>query len=289
MGNLIGVLTGTLFQLLFYTFTIAGETLTLILTPFLLISRSLAPDKRFNSIFITGASKGIGAGLALKYAKKGVHLFLCARTESKLMNVKKQCEAKGATVTVYAADVSNKEKMIEVVEAAEKEKPLDLVIANAGIADWSRPNLVVDVNIQGVLHTVYPALPAMKKRRRGHICVVSSVSAYFEGWKDEMEYAGTKSFVLYWCRSMRDRLLKKYKIGVTAVCPGLIKTDMGNQVSKGNFVTKFLHSQGLTTAECADAISYACKRNMQEYLFPSFYYFIAKAYHYGWKSESIAC
>ena len=90
--------------------------------------------KAFTSVFITGASVGLGAALAEAYAEPGVRLWITARCIPALERTKQVCEAKGARVTALQVDVRDKQGMQQAIAAAHNEKPLDLVIANAGIS-----------------------------------------------------------------------------------------------------------------------------------------------------------
>ena len=86
------------------------------------------------SVLITGASAGIGKGLALEYAKKGARLVLIARRLAELKKVEKECLQAGARkVTVCPCDVRERVKMHNIILACDDEEPLDLIVANAGV------------------------------------------------------------------------------------------------------------------------------------------------------------
>jgi len=267
------------------------EIFDLLTMPVHLLMRSFEKDRKFSSIFITGASRGIGEAVAVQYAKPGATLFLSARSEGKLTNVKKICEAKGAKVHVFPADVCDKERMKTAIEEADKIQELDLIIANAGMDDFHRPNLVVDVNCNGLINTVLPAYELMKKRKKGHICLLGSVSSFFGGWKQEDCYGATKMFVLGYGRALRARF-QKYKIGVTVVCPGLIITDMTTDLLKTmnkTFTGSLIAKGGLTPKQCAEHIDYANRRNFQDYIFPWFYYLICATRRSAWRRGGFVC
>lgn len=241
------------------------------------------PDKEFFSILITGASSGIGKAVAKHYAKKGVHLFLTARREDKLEEVKKICEDQGANVTIFKADVTDKERMIEVVSKANEEKPLDLVFANAGTSGKNQ-NQVVNVNCNGIVNTVGPAYNAMKKRG-GQICINSSVTAAFGGWPGDWTYAATKSFALHFGRGLRPRAAK-YNIGVSVVCPGFVKTDMVAGILEKDIV---LNLVSIDAQSAANYIDYACKRNLNSYVFPRFYNLYVDYWQTNWNLDNFRC
>lgn len=123
--------------------------------------------RQFKSILITGASSGIGAELSRQYAEPGVRLVLTARRTAKLEVVRKECEAKGATVEVCSVDVNDEAAMKTAITKADDKQPLDLVIANAGLhpvtllasvdhllAETTTP--VTSANVMGVAHTICP-------------------------------------------------------------------------------------------------------------------------------------
>ena len=85
------------------------------------------------TILITGATSGIGAELAKQYSAVGVTLYLCARRQELLEQVAAVCREKGAEISIYTCDVTDKEKMRTWVLACDEASPLDLVIANAGV------------------------------------------------------------------------------------------------------------------------------------------------------------
>mmetsp|Transcript_32123 Transcript_32123/g.59808 ORF Transcript_32123/g.59808 Transcript_32123/m.59808 type:complete len:127 (-) Transcript_32123:20-400(-) len=121
-----------LFSVLLSIFTILGEIVFLFVNPLLILKKSLtAKKKTYTSVLITGASQGIGAELAKLYAKPGVNLYLVARNKEKLEKVKAECKD-AAKVTVMPASVDDAEAMKKLIAEADAEKPLDLVIANAG-------------------------------------------------------------------------------------------------------------------------------------------------------------
>ena len=131
----------------------------------------------FSSIAITGASKGIGAALALELADNNVTLFLSARDMIKLENVAKLCREKGAQVYVSSLDVRDMNACEKWIMQSNKIADLNLVIANAGISggtgtgdakqgvmsgeEFSQIKGIFDVNLHGVLNTIQPAIAAM--------------------------------------------------------------------------------------------------------------------------------
>jgi len=263
----------------------AFSAINLVLIPFLTAYNSFVQkDQEFKSILITGGSRGIGRAIAEIYAKEGVHLFLIARKEKKLEEVKKSCEAKGAIVHTFVSDVTDKDRLEECVKAADKICPLDLVIPNAGVSNGDDHQFVIDVNISGVLSTIEPAIKLMKTRKKGHLCFVGSTSSYMGGWSSEDCYCATKTFVLAYGRALRVNLAE-FGIGVTVVCPGLFLTDMSRPklAEKEGRVAKWIASKAPGAAQCAQHIEYANRRNIQDYAFPAQTNFVTTFMRASWR------
>ena len=231
--------------------------------PYKIISSYLFPStpKTFSSVFITGASSGIGAELAKQYASKGVRLTLTARRVDKLSEVKRQCEALGAIVHTVAVDVTNKIAMREAVCEADDKQPLDLVIANAGVAATTLvqkndkvlsdvSSAVTEVNVIGVCNTFGPALEKMQLRKRGQLVINASFTGVIGMSGDPLWFAYVPSKIWACTYGMGLRsILKLQNIGVTVLCPGLIKTELVADFEKvGHGYSKFY------AADCGGAV-----------------------------------
>src|SRR5690242_8940952 len=113
------------------------------------------------AILITGASSGLGTALAKAYAAPGVRLVLLGRDAVRLEAVAGDVRALGATAETAAVDVTDRAAMADAVTAADDAGPLDLVIANAGVAPGSaegtdaaaKGRRILAVNLDGVLNT----------------------------------------------------------------------------------------------------------------------------------------
>ena len=186
---------------------------------------------RAKTIFITGASSGLGRALSLHYAQKGVCLFLCGRDKKKLFDVAADCQEKGAKVHTFLFDVTNPADALQAVFAADAIKPIDLLIANAGISGGvlgiaetaEQTRQVFATNIGGVTNVVLPALEKMRKRKRGQIAIVSSIAGY-RGLPSCPAYSASKACVKAWGEALRGWLYGQVKVNV--ICPGFIKTPL---------------------------------------------------------------
>lgn len=202
-------------------------------------------NSRFQSILITGASSGLGAALARAYARPGVHLHLGARREELLADVAAVCREKGSKVAVEIIDVTARNDMAEWVARAHSQRPLDLVIANAGISGGTYDGIESDeqvraifsVNVDGVLNTVLPAMPLMIGQGRGQIGIMASLAGY-RGFPGAPAYCGSKGAVKIWGEGLRGDLAA-HKIGVSVILPGFVETPM---TSVNSFKMPFLMS-----------------------------------------------
>ncbi|MCP4501056.1 MAG: SDR family NAD(P)-dependent oxidoreductase [Deltaproteobacteria bacterium] len=138
-------------------------------------------------VFITGASTGLGAGLAEHYAKDGAILGLVARREKLLEELKEKLEAKGATVHIFTQDVADTAGMQKAIDDfIVAAGGIDLVIANAGVGIRSEVlegnaadiAWLMGVNVIGVTNTVVPFVPQMLKQGSGVLCTVSSSAGH---------------------------------------------------------------------------------------------------------------
>lgn len=186
------------------------------------------------NIFITGASSGIGEALAQQYAGKNVCLGLVARERGRLFDIAARCEALGATVVTYEADVTDFLKMHKIATDFLNitGSSIDLVIANAGIreveddflTDISIPRKLIEVNYLGVINTFSPFLRTCIKQSRGSLTVISSISS-LRATHNSGAYSASKAAVDLWCEALRLRLLP-YKVNVTVINLGFVSTAM---------------------------------------------------------------
>ena len=186
------------------------------------------------SILITGASSGIGAALARRYARQDVHLALGGRHQGRLAAIAAECRQVGAEVAERCVDVTDRAAMTAWIEAVDNQAPLDLVIANAGITGRDLPpgpertRTIFAVNLDGVLNTVEPAEAAMLGRGRGHLALMSSLVS-FSGSRNEPAYGASKPAVRRFGEGLRGRLAGRGII-VSVICPGFIRTPINTGV-----------------------------------------------------------
>ena len=185
-------------------------------------------------VFITGASSGIGAGCARKFASQGASLILNARNEEKLSALKEELEQQyGARVCLLPFDVRDRKTAAEALASLPDEwKAIDILINNAGLVigvdkehegnldEW---DIVIDTNIKSLLAMTRLVLPGMVARGRGHIINIGSIAgdaAYAGG----SVYCATKAAVKALSDGLRIDLVDT-PLRVTNIKPGLVETN----------------------------------------------------------------
>lgn len=185
-------------------------------------------------IFLTGASSGIGEGLALALAKQGATLGLLARRESELLDLANRCQALGGTARVFPCDVTDAPAVEAAAATFFKEfGHIDILIANAGIGGNNaetralRPDAVkkvIDINLLGAANSVHAVLPEMLKRGKGQLVAISSLAG-FRGLPKSAAYSASKAGMTAFFESVRLDVRHK-GIDVTIIQPGFIKTPL---------------------------------------------------------------
>ena len=182
------------------------------------------------TVMITGASSGIGKGVALEIASRGARLGLVARRQNLLDEVVE--DVKGRAVAVVA-DVRNADAMRVAAERIRADLgPIDILIANAGIGTSSHisqldPNHVanvISINVVGAANSVAAVVPQMVERGQGHLVAISSLAAY-RGLAKSAAYCASKAAMSAYFESVRIDL-RGTGVGVTIIHPGFIRTPL---------------------------------------------------------------
>jgi len=182
-------------------------------------------------VMITGASSGLGRGMALEIAARGGHLGLLARREDLLKEIVE--ETRNVKAVFATADVRDAKAVREAADRFRKELgPIDILIANAGIgtADHAASLTpehaanVIGINVLGAVNSVAAVLPEMIERNSGRLVAISSLAAY-RGLAKSAAYCASKAALSAYFESLRIDL-RHAGIGVTTIHPGFIKTDL---------------------------------------------------------------
>src|SRR4051794_18447923 len=161
--------------------------------------RSPMPSPR--TVFITGASSGIGRALALEYASRGAFVAVAARRRGELDALVHEIEERGGRAIAYPVDVVDADAIRDAVKKADVDLgSLDMVIANAGVGilghasrlRWEDVTRVIDVNLRGAMATLLAAVPIMLAQQRGHLVGVTSLAGR-RGLPESGAYGASKA------------------------------------------------------------------------------------------------
>lgn len=188
-------------------------------------------------VLITGASSGIGAGIARELGRAGARLALGARRTERLDALAAEIGgAFGAEVLTRRLDVTDRADVAAFTEAARaRYGRVDVLINNAGIMPLSPMaalkveewDAMIDVNIKGVLHGIAAVLPEMTARGAGHIVNIASIGA-LAVVPTAAVYCATK----YAVRAISDGLRQEnQKIRVTCVHPGVVESELADTIT----------------------------------------------------------
>ena len=178
---------------------------------------------------VTGGGRGVGANIARELAAAGMGVAVSARSPDQVEEVAREI---GGLAVV--ADVSTRQEVDAMVAKAESELgPIDLLVANAGIAAWEQRAWelepsdwweVHEVNVLGVYLCCRAAIPGMIERGRGRIVITASGAAYLPG-PTSTAYSSSKAAVTRFGETLA-RQLEPYGIPVFPISPGLVRTEM---------------------------------------------------------------
>ena len=186
------------------------------------------------TVLITGASRGIGREIAIKFASEGYNVVLNYNSsEAKAKTIAKQIEKFGVKCLLVKADVSVESEVIDMVNVALKEfGRIDVLVNNAGVALSKLFQLtttdevarVFGVNTFGVINCSKAVVPSMVSEKSGKIINISSIWGKV-GASMETIYSASKGAVIAFTMALAKELAPS-NISVNCVCPGVIETDM---------------------------------------------------------------
>ncbi|MEB2845687.1 SDR family oxidoreductase [Endobacterium cereale] len=187
-------------------------------------------------VLITGASSGIGVGIAHELAKAGATVVLGARRTDRLDEVANEIRAAGGKVLTRKLDVTDRADVAAFADAARQEfGRVDVIVNNAGVMplslmsslkveEWDR---MIDVNIKGVLYGIAAVLPDMTARGSGQIINIASVGALSVS-PTAAVYCATK----YAVRAISDGLRQENdKLRVTCIHPGVVESELASTIT----------------------------------------------------------
>ncbi len=204
--------------------------------------------------WVTGASAGIGRGVALELARRGYEVYATARRADELLSLANEAQGFKGRVVAAPGDVTDREAMARLVADIESKRPIALAFLNAGgnfpdaIGDFGGDGFArtFALNVQGVVNGLNPVFNAMRARKRGQIALTGSLAGY-GGLPNSGAYAPSKAAVIsltVGAKFSADR----HNVTVQIVNPGYVKTPM---TADNKFPMPFL-------MECEDACRRIC-------------------------------
>tara|TARA_B100000929_G_scaffold109283_1_gene86565 strand:+ start:3186 stop:3932 length:747 start_codon:yes stop_codon:yes gene_type:complete len=197
---------------------------------------------------ITGASQGIGKGMAETFSKAGAHVACVSRNKDNLKSVADSLIENGGAASFYTCDVSSLDAFQNTIkEIVENHGSVDILVNNAGVCkdklimrmsedDW---NKVININLNGAFNGIKAVSQIMIKQRAGRIINISSIVGLI-GNPGQANYAASKAGLIGLSKSAAKELAPR-GITVNSIAPGYIATDMTNQITdqaKENLITK---------------------------------------------------
>ncbi len=235
------------------------------------------------TVFITGASNGIGAACARAFAAKGDRVILSARSADALAALADDLNAAlgAGTALPVALDVTDHQAHLDVVRDLPDEwAAIDVAVLNAGLAKgfgpiWENPpaevDAMIDTNIKGVVNGIRAIVPGMLERGRGHVIPIGSTAGHTV-YANGVVYCASKHAVL----ALSDGLkvdLHGTPLRVSAVSPGIVETDFSLVRFDGDAARAdavYSDTVALTAEDVADAVVYCAHApehvNVQELL-----------------------
>jgi len=224
------------------------------------------------TVFVTGASSGIGRSTAIAFAREGCRLLLCARNSGALEDLRPTLISAGApAVHVFELDVQKR----AAVEAAIAGLPadwrdIDVLVNNAGLSrglaklyeddpqNWEE---MIDTNVKGLLYVTRSVVPGMVKRGRGHVINLGSTASYIT-YANGAVYCATKAAEKSISEGLKIDLMGT-PVRVTSVDPGMVETNFSKIRFRGDEESAAKVYQNITPLkpdDVADAIVWAASR-----------------------------
>ena len=233
------------------------------------------------TIWITGASSGIGRSLTIQLAKLGAKLVITARRKEELEKVKLECG--NAEVHIHPFDLSDLDNLDEFSNSVQKEiGDIDILINNAGISAWSSINGtqfkvyedVMNLDFFSVVKLIQSVLPNMILRKEGQIVTNTSLLGKF-AIKKRSVYASAKHALHGFMDALRAEVYE-HNIKVNIVAPGFVNTEVGMKALTEDGTPygandRGHESQGMDVNKAANMIIQAIEKNKREsYIVPKF-------------------
>jgi NAD(P)-dependent dehydrogenase (short-subunit alcohol dehydrogenase family) len=182
--------------------------------------------------WVTGASAGIGRGVALELARRGYEVHATARRADELESLAKQAQGLKGRIVAAPGDVTDREGIARLVAEIELKRPIALAFLNAGGSFPDAPSdfggqgfaRTFALNVQGVVNGLNPVFNAMRARRRGQIAITGSLAGY-GGTPDAGAYGPSKAAIISLTVGAKFRA-DPHGVAVQIVNPGFVRTPL---------------------------------------------------------------
>jgi short-subunit dehydrogenase len=222
------------------------------------------------TIWITGASQGLGAALALEYTRQGYRVFASARNATALLELEKQTASYAGVLLPLPLDITDITAVAQAVSTITQQgtQPLEKAILNAGthisqpIKDYNSQDLrtLVELNLMGTVYCIEALLPFMLPRHSGMIAIVASLAGY-SGLPNASGYGATKAALINLAESLKLDL-EQQGVDIRLINPGFIKTPL---TDKNTFPMPSI----ITATQAANIIAKGLESKSFEIRFPT--------------------
>lgn len=222
------------------------------------------------TIWITGASSGIGEAIAYVAAKEGAKVVLSARREDELIRVAANCKTDPSNILILPLDLEHTEDIDEKVNAViHKFGKIDVLINNSGMGHRTKAlhtptaidRKVMEINFFGTINLTKAVAKVMQKQKSGKLVVVTSIMGKY-GLPLYSTYSASKHALFGYFESLRQELYND-NIKVLIVSPGFINTDVSTKLLKEDGTAYGIKSdaqeKGMSAIDCAKGIINAVK------------------------------
>lgn len=232
----------------------------------------MSTSLRDKTVFITGASSGIGAATAMEFARHGARLLLCARRLDRLQTMEAELRDAGAPdVFNFELDVQSRESVTTTLASLpESWRAIDILVNNAGLSrglnklyedDIDNWEEMIDTNVKGLLYVTRAIVPGMIERNHGHVINLGSIAGHAAYPKGGV-YCATKAAERFLSDGLRIDV-NGTAVRVTSVDPGMVETDFSKIRFRGDeerAAKTYENIDPLQPEDIADAIVWAATR-----------------------------
>ncbi len=213
------------------------------------------------TVFITGASSGIGKATAIAFARQGARLLICGRRLDRLQSLSTELQKEGASaVHAFALDVSKRADVEKTLaELPDAWKAIDILVNNAGLSrglvklyeqspeDWQE---MIDTNVLGLLHVTRAIVPGMVSRSQGHVINIGSTAGHLT-YPNGAVYCASKAAEKAISEGLKLDLVGT-PVRVTSIDPGMVETEFSQIRFRGDEAKAAKVYENLTPLSAAD-------------------------------------